>query len=499
VAADTVTVAAIDTARYMATDMIGVSSDFARALDELYMKWYVDRSTADRYRVDSLQLPAGSQEYPDETYLARLDSIHSAIPLSYNGIVRNFIELYTVRRREQVATMLGLSDYYFPIFEEALEREGLPHELKYLPVVESALNPRVRSHKGACGLWQFILSTGKLYKLEINSLVDERCDPVRSSATAARFLKDLYAIYNDWILVIAAYNCGPGNVNKAIHRSGGQKNYWNIYYHLPKETRGYVPAFIAAMYVFNYHEEHGIYPVASELPTLCDSIVLTRALHFDQVATMLDISIEELRDLNPQYRGDVIPAGLGRSYALRLPYNHVGDFIDKQDTIFAHRRNYYFNDNDRTADPRDRVKRYTQVTPANKAKVTYTVKSGDVPGAIANKFGVKLADLKYWNNMNGNLIRVGQKLVVYVSPDKVARLEASTGARYSGVAANAATVVTPLADGEFTTYTIKQGENLWTIARKFPGVTNQDIMQWNGIPAEKVKNLKPGQKLKIKI
>jgi membrane-bound lytic murein transglycosylase D len=471
---------------------------FAHALDELYEKWYVDRNAANRYRADSLSPSTNLLTCTDEVYLARLDSIHSAIPLSYNGIVRNFIELYTVKKRKQVATMLGLSEYYFPIFEEALEQEGLPHELKYLPVIESALNPRARSSVGACGLWQFILSTGKLYKLEINSFVDERRDPSRSSKVAARFLKDLYAIYNDWMLVIAAYNCGPGNVNKAIRRSGNQKNYWSIYYHLPKETRGHVPAFIAAMYVFNYHEKHGIYPVENKLPTMCDSIVLTRALHFDQVASLLDISVEELRDLNPQYRGDVIPAGFGRTYTLQLPYNHVGNFIDKQDTIFAHRRDYYFNDNDRTVDPRNRVRNYAQAVPRDKAKITYTVKSGDVLGTIANKFNVKIADLRYWNNVNGNLIRVGQKLVVYVPRDKVALYEPH-GTRYSEMTTNAETLVIPLSDGEFTVYTIKQGESLWTIAQKFPGVTNEDIMQWNGISSEKAKSLKPGQKLKIQI
>jgi membrane-bound lytic murein transglycosylase D len=465
---------------------------FAHALDELYAKWYVDKKTAGKYPVDSLPSP-DEATLTDELYLARLDSIHSAIPLSYNRIVRNYIELYTVRKREQVAAMLGLSEYYFPIFEEALEQEGLPHELKYLPVVESALNPRARSTKGACGLWQFILSTGKLYKLEINSLVDERCDPARSSGTAARFLKDLYTIYNDWILVIAAYNCGPGNVNKAIRRAGNQKNYWNIYYHLPKETRGYVPAFIAAMYVFNYHEKHGIYPAANELPTLCDSITITRALHFNQVSTMLDIPVEELRDLNPQYRGDVIPAGFGRAYSLRLPYNHVGSFIDNQDTIFAHRRTHYFNDNDRAVDPRDRARQHAQVVPRDKTRVTYTVKSGDVLGTIANKFSVKVADLKYWNDIKGNLIRTGQKLVLYVSPGKTVPREAPA------IAANTGTAAPPLADGEFTLYTIKQGDNLWTIAKKFPGVTNENIMQWNGISPGQAKLLKPGQKLKIKI
>jgi membrane-bound lytic murein transglycosylase D len=390
-----------------------VPGAFSQMLDDLYAKWHASKSPANRYSADMQPIPAGLPAIPDEVYLSRLDSINSIIPLSYNRIVRNFIEMYTVKRRDQVATMLGLSEYYFPIFEEALEREGLPHELKYLPVIESALNPSAHSKAGASGLWQFMPFTGKKYELEINSFVDERCDPLRSSMAAVRFLKDLYAIYDDWFLVLAAYNSGPGTVNKAIRRSGDQKNYWNIYYNLPSETRGYVPAFIAAMYVFHYHDKHGIYPQAHKLPTLCDSISVTQALHFDQVSTLLDISTEELRNLNPQYRADVIPAGFGRTYALRLPYHHVGDFIDKQDTIFAHRRDHYFNVKNRSADPRAIVKQYTPVAPGNKTKVTYTVKSGDVLGVIAAKFKVKLADLKYWNNLSGNLIRVGQKLVVY--------------------------------------------------------------------------------------
>ncbi|MDR1274346.1 MAG: transglycosylase SLT domain-containing protein, partial [Odoribacteraceae bacterium] len=398
-----------------------VPGDFARALDDLYERWHAGTGAANRYHADTVAMPATFPAVPDETYLSRLDSINSIIPLSYNGIVRDYIKLYTERRREQVAVMLGLSEYYFPLFEEALEREGLPHELKYLPVIESALNPRARSSAGAAGLWQFILPTGKQYGLEINSFVDERRDPQRSSAAAARFLKDLHAIYGDWFLVLAAYNSGPGTVNKAIRRAGDRKNYWDIYYNLPRETRGYVPAFIAAMYVFHYHDRHDIYPLASQLPPLCDSISLTRALHFEQVSTLLDISTGELRDLNPQYRADVIPAGFGRTYALRLPYRHVGDFIDRQDTIFAHRRDHYFGDKDRVVDPRGRVKQPAPAAPANKTRVTYTVKSGDVAGVIAARFNVRLADLKYWNGMETNLIRVGQVLVVYVDPGDAAR------------------------------------------------------------------------------
>jgi membrane-bound lytic murein transglycosylase D len=255
--------------------------------------------------------------------------------MPYNNVVQKFIDQYTGKLNRTISFCLGAGNFYIPLFEEALEHHGLPLELKYLPIIESSLNPIARSKAGAVGLWQFMLATGKRYDLEVNSLVDERQDPVKSTWAAARYLKELYNIYGDWSLVIAAYNYGPGNVNKAIHRAGGVADYWTIYPYLPTETRGYVPAFIAANYVFNYHKEHGIFPLESNLPTLCDSIVLNEPVHFEQIAAKLDISVEELRDLNPQYRADVIPSGYGKSYVLRIPYNHVNNFIDLQDSIFA--------------------------------------------------------------------------------------------------------------------------------------------------------------------
>lgn len=475
---------------------------FVERLDELYSKWYISRGDKEGC-VDSsylLQFREYSVNVPDSVYLSRLDSINSAIKLSYNDIVRNYIELYTVRKRCQVGAMLGLSNYYFPIFEQVLDREGLPQELRYLPVIESALNPRAFSRAGACGLWQFMYGTGKMYKLEINSFIDERRDPLKSTEAAVYFLKDLYKIYNDWILVIAAYNCGPGNVNKAIRRSGGKRNYWDIYYNLPKETRGYVPAFIAAMYVFNYHKEHNILPLENELPTMCDTIVINDALHFEQIANSIDMSIEQLRDLNPQYRADVVPAGFGKSYILQMPYNHVGNFIEKQDTIFAYNRDTYFNDRDRMADPKSRIKKHSYVAaPGNKAKLVYTVKSGDVIGAIAQKFEVRVSDLKYWNGMTRDLINIGQKIVVYVPQNKAARYEDKVDAKYAGTASNAEVQTEPLTDGEFVYHTIKRGENVWSIAKKYPGVSNRDIMRWNGLSERATRDLKPGQKLKIKI
>ncbi len=479
-----------------------IPQSFLDKLNYYYTDWYLSMRDS-VYYADSAQIAENlKQVMPccDSLYLSRLDSIQSGVPLSFNDIVRNYIEMYTVKKRFQVANMLGLAEYYFPIFEEALDAECMPLELKYLPVIESALNPRAFSRAGACGLWQFMYSTGRMYKLEISSFVDERRDPVLSTKAAVRYLKDLYGTYEDWILVIAAYNCGPGNVNKAIRRSGGKKNYWDIYYNLPRETRGYVPAFIAANYVFSYYKEHGIFPLRPNLPPMCDSIMVEDALHFEQIAAKLDLSVEELRDLNPQYRADVIPAGFGKSYALRMPYNHIHDFIDNQDSIFACNRSKYFNDSDRTADPRVRIKAHAHPMGENgRARLVYTVKSGVVPGAIAMKFNVRLADLKYWNNLNKRLtIRPGQKLVVYVPEKKAAQYK--NKATYAGKVNNAASAPkVETIDGEFVYYTVRKGENLWSIAKKYPGVSNRDIMKWNGLSENDVKGIRPGQRLKIKI
>lgn len=479
-----------------------IPESFMEKLDYYYNSWYASRRDSVEYVDSAFVLANRNIAVPcdDSIYLLRLDSLQSAVPLSYNGIVKNYIEMYTVKRRSQVAAMLGASEYYFPIFEEALDAACLPMELKYLPVIESALNPRALSKAGACGLWQFMYSTGKMYKLEINSYIDERRDPVLATKAAVQYLSDLYGIYEDWILVIAAYNCGPGNVNKAIRRSGGKKNYWDIYYHLPSETRGYVPIFIAAVYTFNYYKQHGIYPLESNLPTMCDSIMVSEALHFDQIAKNLDLSVEELRDLNPQYRADIVPAGFGKSYALKMPYNHVNAFIDNQDTIFACDRSKYFNDSDRTADPNQRFKVHAKALGTEgRARMVYTVKSGDVPGAIANRFNVKTADLKYWNNLNKRMtIRPGQKLVIYVPEKKAA--EYKKNATYTGKESNQVSAPKiETIDGEFVYHTVRKGENLWLIAKKYPGVSNRDIMKWNGITERDVKGIKPGQKLKIKI
>ena len=274
--------------------------------------------------------------YPTEVFIERLSRMPTVMEMAHNNIVQNFIDRYCNRLRGTVAYILGASNFYMPIFEEALEAYQIPLELKYLPVIESALNPRAVSRVGATGLWQFMLATGKQYNLKINSLVDERRDPIKASYAAAHLLSDLYKVFGDWNLVIAAYNCGPGNVNKAIQRSGGSKDYWHIYPYLPRETRGYVPAFIAANYIMTYYSLHNICPMSSRLPAQTDTIMVHKRLHLEQVAKVLDIDIEMLRALNPMYRHDIIP-GDTEPYALRLPQSDINKFIEMEDAIYNYR------------------------------------------------------------------------------------------------------------------------------------------------------------------
>lgn len=313
---------------------------------------FIDFPEAMTYNLDSLMSLYMSKKYlsmpgdcemknenpvfTPEEYIDRLRRMPTVMEMGYNDIVQRFIDRYMAHLRHSVSYMLGATNFYVPIFEEALEAYQVPLELKYLPVIESALNPRAVSRVGATGLWQFMLGTGKQYGLEINSLVDERRDPVRSSYAAARYLRDLYRIFGDWNLVIAAYNCGPGNINKAIHRSGGEKDYWRLYPYLPAETRGYVPAFIAANYAMTYYCEHGICPMSTKLPLETDTVVVDRDVHLEQIAKVLDLDIEMLRSLNPQYRRDIVP-GATKKYAIRLPMADTGRFIDMQDSIYSYR------------------------------------------------------------------------------------------------------------------------------------------------------------------
>ena len=274
--------------------------------------------------------------FTKEEYIDRLSRIPSVMEMAYNDVVQKFIDRYSGRLRHSISYMLGASNFYIPIFEEALEAYQLPLELKYLPVIESALNPLAVSRVGATGLWQFMITTGKQYGLQVNSLTDERRDPVKASYAAARYLKDLYRVFGDWNLVIAAYNCGPENINKAIHRSNGEKDYWQIYPYLPKETRGYVPAFIAANYIMTYYSLHNICPMSTRLPAKTDTVMVNRNVHLEQVAEVVGINIDLLRSLNPMYRRDIVP-GHTEPCPLRLPQTEVGKFIDMQDSVYNYR------------------------------------------------------------------------------------------------------------------------------------------------------------------
>ena len=354
------------------------------------------------------QTPAPLPELPDSVYKQRLQELPFVIEMPYNQVVRSFILRYTRRNPKQLAALQRKAEYYFPLFEDILCRYDIPYELCYLPVIESALNPMAHSHMGAAGLWQFMPSTGRLYGLEINSLIDERMDPIRSTEAACRFLKNLYSLFGDWNLAIAAYNCGPGNVNKAIHRSGGKRDFWSIYPFLPRETRGYLPIYIAAAYSMNYADMHGICPAAIEMTEATDTIRSSARQHLLQISTVLDIPIEELRRLNPQYARDIVPGG--KDYSICLPADRVTDYIDLQDSILHYRAAELVHNRRAEID-------LMQKTGLNggysvNGVTYYKIKNGDTLGAIAKKFHVSVKQLRAWNNLKNDNIRAGKTLKI---------------------------------------------------------------------------------------
>ena len=484
-------------------------------LDSLVNTWYVKNAFSyNKSEFDSL--PEGLKSYlPDTVYTSRLQTIDSFLPLPYNETVRNFIGLYTIRKRELTSYIIGLSNYYFPIFEEALERYQLPHELKYLPIIESALNPKAFSRAGASGLWQFMIGTGKLYGLEINSYIDERNDPIKSSDAAARYLRDLYSIYGDWHVVIAAYNCGPGNINKAVRRSGGKQSYWDIYYSLPRETRGYIPVFIAASYMIHYAKEHQLLAAEPKFKTTTDTIEIHNYLNFEQLAAVMNISVEELRQLNPQYRRDIVPARPEKPYILKLPSDKVSAFIDNQNQIFAFNRDKYFPNNMLVP----LMGRHTlKGNITDMKEITHIVKSGENIGTVALKYKVSIAEIRDWNDLSKKRhIHSGERLIVYVPGKTLKNKEASiektktkeikpateqtADSKTQQVKMEKATdsktteSQESVAAAEYILYTVQSGDSLFTIAKKFPGITDADLRAFNNI--RNVKGLYPGQKIKI--
>jgi len=384
---------------------ITIPAEFDNTLDYMLNSWVIQRSKNSNCK--------SSTEFnivSDSIYKMRLSKMPCLMEMPYNESVRSFIDLYTVRKRRQVEYMLGMSEYYFPIFEQVLGANNLPYELKYLSIIESALNTTAVSRMGAAGLWQLMIATGRMYGLEINSLVDERLSPVKATNAAAHFLKDLYSIYGDWNLVIASYNCGPGNVNKAIRRSGGKRDFWTIYPYLPRETRSYVPVFIAANYSLHYAAQHNLCPAIVNMPALTDTVMVHQRIHLAQIATVLNLPIEEVRLLNPQYRKDIIPGNI-KPYSLCLPLNYANNFVERFNEIIAYKADSLINNRRSEIE----IIPNASVSPERGSSdkvIYYKVKAGQNLGAIAARYGISVNKLKKWNHISGSRIKPGQRLKI---------------------------------------------------------------------------------------
>ncbi len=430
--------------------------------------------------------PDAVPTYPAEVYRERLLALDERSPfkLTYNDQVRAYIDMYAERKREQTARMLGLAQLYFPAFEHALDRYGLPQELKYLAVVESALYPGARSRAAAVGLWQFIIGTGKLYGLRVDSYVDERCDVYKSTDAACRYLRDLHEIFGDWDLALAAYNCGPGNVNKAIRRAGGTMDYWKIYDHLPRETRGYVPAFIAVNYIFNQAADHNIYPV---IPNYCayevDTIQVRYPLELDKLAAILQADPQELRNLNPVFKEGVVPV-MDWPATVYIPQTLVALFIQHEDTISRS----YVPDVSTPAPATFAAAGGQAKAGGHHTTYTHVVRRGESLGLIAQRNRVSLHDLRKWNHIKGDRIHAGQRLVLrhVVEPSPAT---ASADADEAKAAPS---------DGgsiEYIYHTIQPGDTLWGIAQDYPGVSVEDLKRLNG--EMNIRHLTVGKKIKV--
>ena len=436
-------------------EVIDLPEGMSVSCDSLINEWMAKKYL---YPDTTCTNPDYNPTFTPEEYQERLRRLPVVMEMPYNSVVQKFIDQYSGRLRRTVSYALGAGNFYIPIFEEALDYYGLPLELKYLPVIESALEPKAKSPAGAVGLWQFMLATGKRYDLKVNSLIDERQDPYKSSWAAARYLRDLYKIYRDWSLVIAAYNCGPGNVNKAIHRANGVRDYWTIYPYLPSETRGYVPAFIAANYIMNYYCEHNICPMKTKLPVTTDTVTITRDLHMQQVAELCNIEVEAIKALNPQYRTQLIPGSSG-PMTLCLPTETLNAFIDLKDSVYNYRAdelmtrrsNVEVNDklDNRSVAARRRASRSSSADNESSTTTSHssrssshsrrssssrssktskrgrnskssrkessksaTVRSGDTLIDIARRNGTTVEKLKKKNKIKGSMIKPGQKLKV---------------------------------------------------------------------------------------
>lgn len=386
-------------------EQIELPSSMTSPLDSLLVDWKVKR-----YISVSEECSTSTENpyFSDSVYIDRLHRLPTVMEMAYNNVVREFIDLYCGRLRNRVSYMLSMANFYMPMFEEALDAYNLPLELKYLPIIESALNPSAVSRVGATGLWQFMLKTGKSYGLEVNSYVDDRRDPIKSTWAAARYLRDMYDIYKDWNLVIAAYNCGPGNINKAIRRAGGKTDYWEIFDYLPRETRGYVPSFIAANYVMTYYCKHNICAMSTSALDVTDTISINKNIHFEQIAAVCGIDVQQLKSLNPQYRRNVIP-GETSIQTLRLPVELIGKYISLQDSVYAYKQETYFKN--RKVVVAGASKGTTSGTAVGSVRY-HKIRSGENLGAIARRYGVSVSQLKKWNGLKSDRISAGKTLKI---------------------------------------------------------------------------------------
>ena len=472
--------------------------------DSLLSLWYVHsnmrKGDTVSFNMDSVYFRSS---VTDKEYLQRLADMNSFITLPFNETVRNYIILYSEKMPTKMSSMLALSQYYFPIFEEIFDRYGLPKELKYMAVIESAFNPVAVSRAGAKGMWQFMYNTAKMYGLTINSFVDERLDPVKSADAAARYMRDAYRIFGDWNLAISSYNCGSGNVNKAMRRSGSRE-FWPVYNYLPRETRGYVPAFVGAMYAFTYYREHGLVPETDSMPVQVDTFHIRRMLHFQQVSALTGVSVEMLKKLNPQYVHDIVPGTAKEEYVLRLPYQYTSKFIENEDSVYAYNAKEYFSP--------ATLQNIAVSGSASSQRIAYKVKSGDYLGRIASRYHVTVKQIMEWNHLRNTNLRVGQVLYIYGkfngpvaqssgASSKSSAASSSKGSASSDGATRASSkgsAATPppadsAAEGTYTVYVVKSGDSLYRISQDYPGVSADDIMKFNGIGTD----IRPGMKLKI--
>lgn len=450
--------------------------------DSLLSLYYVQKKFS---MVDDLYVDLDSaklkSDIPDSVFIARLKAMNSFIPLPYNDIIKNHIVFYTQKIPHKIDLILGMSAYYLPIFEEIIDQYDLPKELRIMAVIESALNPNACSRVKARGLWQFMYRTALQYNLKINSYVDERLDPIASTHAACKYLKDSYTIFGDWALAIASYNCGTGNVNKAIRRAGS-RDFWKIYPYLPRETRGYVPSFVAALYTLNYYKEHKIVPRAISMPAHVDTFMIHKPLHFGQISEVVGVPVEELQNLNPQYIKQIIP-GSPEGMVLNLPYQYTTTFVNNEDSIYTYKDSLFFNP---IIFKETKGSNLASSSSGSERSTSYThiVRKGETLGGIAMKYGVKLSDLQRWNHTKSK-ISIGQTIVIHGKRSSSSDDEPSY-----------ASAPQTKKSGGYVYYTVRRGDTLWGISRKFEGVTLNDILELNGLT--KNSKIAPGKKLKIK-